>query len=212
MRRQARLFAIAEYLRGRRTGVTANLLAERFGVTLRTIYRDLDELRSADFPVHAEQGRGGGYALDRHYSLPPINLNPREAALLVALGMQAVRLRQLPFTETVQAALDKIRGALSVSAQRELLETLQSLQFIGVPTLPAPPQVRKAVEEAWFSHAPVTLSYRRKEGSLSVRTVRIEKVVMERSQTMLNVVDVADGERRLYPLHLIEKAVIARGS
>jgi predicted DNA-binding transcriptional regulator YafY len=212
MRRQARLFAIAEYLRGRRTGVTANLLAERFNVTLRTIYRDLDELRSADLPVHAEQGRGGGYSLDRHYSLPPINLNPREAALLVALGMQAVRLRQLPFTETVQAALDKVRGALSVSAQRELLTTLESLQFVGVPALAAAPAVRAAIEEAWFSHAPVTVHYRRKEGSLSVRTVRIAKVVMERSSTLLNVVDVEDGQRRQYPLHLIERATVARGA
>ena len=79
VKRQARLFAITEFLRARRTGVTAGLLAERFAVTLRTIYRDLDLLRSADLPLHAEQGRGGGYALDRHYSLPPIKsprLNP----------------------------------------------------------------------------------------------------------------------------------------
>ena len=47
MRRQARLFAIAEYLRGRRTGVTAETLADWFGVTVRSIYRDLDTLRRA---------------------------------------------------------------------------------------------------------------------------------------------------------------------
>ena len=56
-----RLFALAEYLRGRRTGVTAEQLAERFGVTVRTMYRDLDALRAADMPLGAERGRGGGY-------------------------------------------------------------------------------------------------------------------------------------------------------
>jgi predicted DNA-binding transcriptional regulator YafY len=65
MQRTQRLFALAEYLRGRRTGVTAEALAERFGVTVRTIYRDLDALREASMPLAAERGRGGGYALDR---------------------------------------------------------------------------------------------------------------------------------------------------
>ena len=142
MTRQARLFAIAEYLRGRRTGTTAQAIADRFGVTLRTIYRDLDALRLADLPLHAEQGRGGGYALDRHYSLPPVNLNAREAAVLVALGAYARRMRLLPFAETLEAALDKVRGALSASAQRELLSVLDGLQFVGVPALPVPAAVR----------------------------------------------------------------------
>src|SRR5215217_5517080 len=61
MQRTERLFALAEYLRGRRTGVTAETLAERFSVTVRTIYRDLDTLRAASMPVAAERGRGGGY-------------------------------------------------------------------------------------------------------------------------------------------------------
>ncbi|MBX7099666.1 MAG: HTH domain-containing protein [Myxococcaceae bacterium] len=206
MKRQERLFAIAEFLRGRRTGVTASVLAERFGLTLRTIYRDLDALREAGLPLHGEQGRGGGYALDRHYGLPPINLNAREAALLVALGTQAQRLRTLPFTETLQSALDKVRGALSVSAQRELLEVLGQLDHVGVPAHPVTDEVRRGVEEAWFARRPLRVEYRRREGSLSVRTVRIERVVMERTETRLNVVDVETGERRQYALHHLERA------
>src|ERR1700737_5117647 len=100
MRRGERLFAIAEYLRGRRSGVTAEALAERFGVTVRTVYRDLDSLRDAELPVRADRGRGGGYALDRAYTLPPVNFTPREAALLVALGQFATHMRLLPFADT----------------------------------------------------------------------------------------------------------------
>src|SRR5689334_19218914 len=110
MQRTERLFALAEYLRGRRTGVTAETLAERFGVTVRTMYRDLDALRSAAMPLSAERGRGGGYALDRSYSLPPVNFTAREAALLVALGRFATEMRLLPFTDTLASALDKVRG------------------------------------------------------------------------------------------------------
>src|SRR5688500_3142780 len=137
MRRTERLFALAEYLRGRRTGITAEELAERFEVTIRTIYRDLDTLRAASLPVSAERGRGGGYALDRSYSLPPVNFTAREAALLVALGRFAVDMRLLPFAETLDSALTKVRGALSTSAQRELLDRLSELSFHGVPALPS---------------------------------------------------------------------------
>src|SRR3954462_2679284 len=137
MQRTERLFALAEYLRGRRTGVTADALAARFEVTVRTIYRDLDALRAAALPVSAERGRGGGYALDRNYSLPPVNFTAREAALLVALGRHAVDMRLLPFTETLESGLDKVRAALSTSAQRELLARLEELSFHGVPGLPS---------------------------------------------------------------------------
>lgn len=145
--------------------------------------------------------------LDKHYALPPINLSAREAALLVALGTQAIQLRWLPFTETVQAALDKVRGALSISGQRELLTTLQEIEFVGVPALSASPAVRKAIEEAWFSRAALTIHYRREEGSVSIRQVRIERVIMERSMTFITVVDVESGARRRYSLHRIERAV-----
>jgi predicted DNA-binding transcriptional regulator YafY len=208
MTRQARLFAIVEYLRGRRTGVTAQMLADRFDVTVRTIYRDLDALRDANLPLRAEQGRGGGYALDRHYSLPPINLNPREAAVLVAVATCAIQMRLVPFKATLSAALDKVRGALSTSAQRELLEVLKQLKYIGVPALPAPAAVRAAVEDAWFGQRPVALRYRRAQGDTGSRVVRIAGVVMERHMTLLDCVDVATGEERRLRLDRVEHAAL----
>src|SRR5215510_443646 len=159
MRRTERLFALAEYLRGRRTGVTAETLAERFDVTVRTIYRDLDSLRAASLPVGAERGPGGGYALDRSYSLPPVNFTAREAALIVALGRFAIDMRLLPFAGTLESGLDKVRAALSTSAQRELLSRLDELAFLGVPALPTRPAVRTALETAWFEQRPVRVVY-----------------------------------------------------
>jgi predicted DNA-binding transcriptional regulator YafY len=204
--RQARLFAIAEYLRGRRTGVIAQAIADRFGVSVRTVYRDLDALRLADLPLRAEQGRGGGYALDRHYTLPPINLNAREAALLIAVASHATRMRLLPFTETLEGALDKVRGALSASAQRELLAILEKLTYVGVPVLPAPAEVRQAVEEAWFTQTPVRVRYRRADGSSGERIVNVAGVVMERHTTLLECVDVSSGEKRHLRLDRIDHA------
>src|SRR6202000_899906 len=121
--------ALAEALRARRTGVTAEELAERFNVAPRTIYRDLDALRAAELPLQAERGRGGGYALERSYTLPPVNFTAREAALLTLLGRFAIDMRLLPFAGTLESALEKVRAALSTSAQRELLSRLSELSF-----------------------------------------------------------------------------------
>lgn len=206
MQRQARLLAITEYLRARKTGVTAQQLADRFHVTLRTIYRDLDSLRDAELPVLSEQGRGGGYALDKHYTLPPVNLTPREAAVLCALGSYALSMRLVPFPEAIQRALDKVRGALSASAQRELLTVMAQLQFVGIPAQAAPPGVIAALEEAWFSQRPLELTYRSSNGEKTVRTVRLESLVMERTVTLLNCVDVARGEKRQFRLDRVEAA------
>jgi predicted DNA-binding transcriptional regulator YafY len=208
VKRTERLFAIAEYLRGRRTGVTAEVLAERFGVTIRTMYRDLDALRAASMPVSAERGRGGGYALDKSYSLPPVNFTAREAAVLVALGSFAAETRLLPFEETLQRALDKVRSALSTSAQRELIGRLRELSFIGVPARPSLKPVRAAVERAWFEQQPLRITYRDGSGIPTTREIRIESVVMERTETRINAFDPAKGESRQFRLDRIEKAEV----
>src|SRR5438128_9982521 len=133
MRRRERLFAIAEFLRGRRSGITAEQLAERFSVTVRTIYRDLDSLRDAALPVRADRGRGGGYALDRSYTLPPVNFTAQEAAVLLAVGRMLGEQRLFPFTQTLQGALDKVRGALPTQGQREATTLQNTVLFVEIP-------------------------------------------------------------------------------
>ncbi len=208
MKRTERLFALAEHLRARRTGVTAEALAERFGVTVRTIYRDLDTLRAASLPLAAERGRGGGYALDKSYSLPPVNFTAREAALLVALGRFATEMRLLPFTDTLDRALEKVRGALSASAQRELAGRLGELQFAGIPQLPVPRAVRAAVERAWFEQQPLRITCRSGSYERTTRDIKITSVFMERTETRLNAIDLAKNEPRQFRLDRIEKAEV----
>jgi predicted DNA-binding transcriptional regulator YafY len=211
MRRTQRLFALAEHLRSRRGGVTAEQLAERFEVTIRTIYRDLDALRDAHLPVQADRGRGGGYALDRSYALPPVNFTAREAAILITAGRFLHDMRLLPFTQSLQSGLDKVRNALSRQTHAELLQLMETLRFTGVPAHPVPPEVRAAVEEAWFEGAPLRLRYHGREGP-SERTVRIESVVMERSETRLNCTDLETGDLRQFLMHQVAHAQPVRGA
>jgi predicted DNA-binding transcriptional regulator YafY len=206
MRRKSRLFAIAEALRARRTGVTAAELASRFGVTLRTIYRDLEALQDAGLPLRADRGRGGGYALDKAYQLPPINFTAREAALLIALARLAGEQRLMPFPKAIENAADKVRAALSTSAQRELLRLVGELQFVGVPALPVPAAVREAIETAWFESRPLRIVYAKSAWQMSPRLVRIRNLVFDRSLTLLNCLDLESNQDRQFRLDRIRQA------
>lgn len=207
MTRRARLFAMVEFLRGRRSGVTAEALARRFNVTVRTVYRDLDTLRDAALPLKADRGRGGGFALDRHYTLPPVNFTAREAATLLTVGRWALDLRLIPFLDTCTTALDKVQGALSASAQWELSDLMQRLSFTGVPALPIDAAVRQAIETAWFEQQPVTIRYDGSRGA-TTRTIRIERIVLERSLTLLNAIDLGDGAARQFRLDRVTQAEV----
>ncbi|MDP9868097.1 MULTISPECIES: helix-turn-helix transcriptional regulator [Streptosporangium] len=54
-------------------------LADRLGVTARTVRRDVERLRALGYPVHAGQGVGGGYRLGPGKDLPPLLLDDEEA-------------------------------------------------------------------------------------------------------------------------------------
>jgi predicted DNA-binding transcriptional regulator YafY len=210
VKRTERLFAIAEYLRGRRTGTTAEAIADRFGVTIRTAYRDLSSLRDAHLPLVADRGRGGGYALDKSYALPPVNFNAREAAVLISAGEWLEQMRVLPFSATLASAIDKVRAALDRSAQRELGNRLKELAYVGVPARPSSESVRRAVEQAWFEGRPLEIHYRNKNDVVATkRTIRLQRIIMDRAETRLNAVDVVTNEARQFVLDRIEKAVVA---
>ncbi len=207
MRRTDRLFAIAEALRARRTGITAEALAERFGVSVRTIYRDLGSLRAASLPVLGERGRGGGLALDKAYSLPPVNFTAREAAVLVAAGRWLESTRMMPFIDTVRAAVDKVQGAVPRTRQREVARLVASLSWIGVPAKKTLPSVRSAIEDAWVQDAPLRITYDGARGRTH-RTVRIEAVLLERTTTLLNCRDLDIDAPRQFEVCKIKRARI----
>ena len=208
MKRTERLFAIAEYLRGRRTGTTAESIAERFGVTLRTAYRDLASLRDADLPLIAERGRGGGYALDKSYSLPPVNFNAREAAVLISAGQWLTEMRMIPFSATLASAVDKVRAALDRSAQRELQNRMHELAYVGVPAHATREDVRRALEQAWFEHRALEIRYRGAGEITTTRRVRLERIVMDRAEIRLNAFDLDKNEKRQFALHRVEHAAV----
>ncbi|BBX09824.1 helix-turn-helix transcriptional regulator [Mycolicibacterium aichiense] len=65
-------------------------LAQRLGVTTRSVRRDVERLRDLGYPVHASTGHGGGYQLGAGAALPPLLLDSDEAvAMAVCLRLAA---------------------------------------------------------------------------------------------------------------------------
>lgn len=98
-RRADRLFQIVQILRGRRL-TTAALLAERLGVSERTVYRDIRDLSLSGVPVEGEAG--SGYRLLAGYDLPPLMLTTKESEALIA----AIRLLKTWGGEALSQSLE----------------------------------------------------------------------------------------------------------
>ena len=87
-----RLFEIVYVLMNKKS-VTAGELAERFGVSQRTIYRDIDILSLAGIPLYTSKGKGGGIRMIENFVLDTFFLSDKDQnAILTALqGLAAVR-------------------------------------------------------------------------------------------------------------------------
>lgn len=111
-----RLFEIV-YLLLERRRMTSAELAERFEVSVRTIYRDVDALSAAGVPVYAVQGKGGGVSLMDHYVLDRAAFSEAEQRQLLTA------LQSLP--ESARLGAEETLAKLSGLFRRQEADWLQ---------------------------------------------------------------------------------------
>lgn len=132
MNRLHRALGILLLLRQGKT-VSATVLAERFEVSVRTVYRDLEALSELGVPVYAEMGRTGGFRLLEGYFLPPVMLTTGEATSLL-LGLTLLRrLRVTPFPTEIETAEYKLLAGLPDPLRTVLARAPQFIGFEDIP-------------------------------------------------------------------------------
>lgn len=132
MNRTERLNAILVHLQSKRT-VKAHEIAERFGITIRTVYRDIKALEEAGVPVIGEAGIG--YSVMEGYRLPPVMFTQEEAIALLLSAKMSNPLAGDAVNKELEKALFKIKSVIR-GADKDYIEELEKLVAIDVTRMP----------------------------------------------------------------------------
>ena len=113
-KRISRLIAILTQMQTKRV-LTSTTLAEKFGVSVRTIYRDIKTLEQAGVPILTEDGKG--YSLMEGYRIPPVMFTENEANALVTAEQLVLKNRDHSLVKEYISAVNKIKAVLLYSTK-----------------------------------------------------------------------------------------------
>lgn len=133
MNRIDRVCAILIHLQSKKL-VKAKDIADRFNISLRTVYRDVKTLEEAGVPIIGEAG--SGYSIMEGYRLPPVMFTKDEAAAFITAGKLVEKLTDKITEAHYQSALFKLKAVLR-SAEKEHVEGIEEhIEVLDNPYLP----------------------------------------------------------------------------
>lgn len=167
-KRLTRLLAILVHLQTKRI-VTAPELAQRFAVSVRTIYRDIRSLERADVPIGTEEGRG--YFLADGYRLPPVHFTEEEANAIITAEQLTLHnkdgLLACHYTDAVQ----KVKAVLQTDIRDRANLLADRLKLYGNSGRETTSFCLTTLQKALTNHTLVRLVYRSLSRQRTVREV-----------------------------------------
>ena len=153
-------------------------LADRLGVSPRTLRRDIDRLRELGYPVHANRGVDGGYQLAAGAALPPLVVDDEEAVAL-AVGLRAAAQSGVAGIE--ESAMRALAKVIQVMPQR-LRRRVEALRQATVPAVwgegpSVDAAVLTAVAQACRDEERLCFGYRARDGERTDRLVEPHRLV-----------------------------------
>ena len=180
-----RVLALLGLLQQRRMW-TGPELAERLGITTRTVRRDVERLRALGYPVHAGQGVGGGYQLGAGRDLPPLLLDDEEAiATAVALLAGAEGAGTEGAGDAALRALTKLDRVLPARLRHEVRALSASIESFGGGRTLVDPAVLMTLARACRDEVSVGFGYPAGEQARECRVEPYRLVASDRRWYLL---------------------------
>ncbi|MEU4210187.1 YafY family protein [Streptomyces sp. NPDC026206] len=153
-------------------------LAERLGVSPRTIRRDIERLRDLGYPVQATMGADGGYRLAAGAALPPLVLDDEEA-VAIAVGLRAGAGHAV---EGIEEASVRALAKLEQVLPARLRHRVAALQAAMVPLTggdgtTVDPRTLTVIASAATGHERLRFAYRKGDGTEMKRLVEPHRLI-----------------------------------
>ncbi|MBX2841466.1 MAG: YafY family transcriptional regulator [Flammeovirgaceae bacterium] len=170
MNRIDRLSAILIQLQSKRI-VTAKEIAERFEISIRTVYRDIRALESGGVPIASEAGVG--YSLVEGYHLPPVMFTDKEAGAILLGSKLLEQFTDKAIKTEFESALYKIQAVLKSTGKEHLENLVEKIKVLGFY---APPPQESGfllyIQEALSAQKEISIEYlSNKKNELTKRKV-----------------------------------------
>ncbi|MGJ8543944.1 MAG: helix-turn-helix transcriptional regulator [Sulfitobacter sp.] len=167
MTKTHRLFQLMQVLRRLPAPVTAAQLVQELGVSLRTVYRDIDALRGLGAVIDGEAGFG--YTLIEDAAMPPLGFTDEELEALV-LGLREVVLVGDPdLAASAEAALGKLKARLPARQAHRLQHAVLDAHHMQRP--PEPGIDAGALRRATWEEMTIAFAYEDAVGAQTRRKV-----------------------------------------
>jgi predicted DNA-binding transcriptional regulator YafY len=195
----ARLLRLLSLLQSRRDW-TGPQLAERLGVTPRTVRNDIRRLRQLGYAIDTSLGVTGGYRLGTGANIPPLLLDDDEA-IAVTVGLRAATGGSIAGIEEASVrALGKIEQLLPPASRRRLA-ALAAMSVSPAPRTPAPDvraDVLAAIASACRDQTCIRIEYQRNDETSSRRDIEPYRLVHTRHRWYLLAWDLGRGDWRTF--------------
>jgi predicted DNA-binding transcriptional regulator YafY len=166
MNRIDRLFGILTLLQSKRY-VTGEKIAEKYGISVRSVYRDIRALNEQGIPVSFEAHRG--YFIVNGYFLQPVSFSTEEANALLLMESVVSAFTDKSIQHNYSSALTKIKSVLR-SSQKDSIEKLAENIKLQVPVCFAQNfDYMTRIQQAISSQKILEIGYTNKQEEVSVR-------------------------------------------